>query len=141
LKLRWIYGDKNINWGELQNLYKIAPLGDKNMDDLKTTFTNSMFKCFAYFDDKIVGAGRALADGVDTSYICDVVVHPDFQGQYIGKEIMRKLMEFSKKHNKIILYSNIGKEEFYKKLGFAKMNTAMAVFKNQEQAKQKGFIK
>ena len=42
--------------------------------------------------------------------------------------------ELSKGHSKIILYSNPGKEEFYSKLGFDRMNTAMAIFKNKDQA-------
>ena len=38
-------------------------------------------------------------------------------------------MEASRDHKKIILYSVPGKEGFYKKLGFLKMLTAMAIFK------------
>ena len=93
-----------------------------------------MFKCFVYADKTLIGVGRALADGVDCSYICDVSIHPDYQGKGIGKDIVNKLIDFSKGHNKIILYSNPGKEEFYSKLGFDRMNTAMAIFKNKEQA-------
>ena len=82
MNLEWLYNCDNVNWNELSNLYKIAPLGDKKPNDLKTAFSNSMFKG----------------------------------------------------HNKIILYSNQDKEEFYSKLGFDKMNTAMAIFKNKKQA-------
>lgn len=138
--LHWIYETNNINWKELSNLYKIAPLGDKKAENLQTVFSNSMYKCFVYHSDNLVGVGRALADGVDCSYICDVAIHPDFQGQGIGKEIVLKLVALSKEHNKIILYANPGKEPFYSKLGFAKMNTAMAIFTNQEQAKKVGLL-
>jgi len=134
LDLEWIYNSDNINWNELSNLYKIAPLGDKKPNDLKIVFSNSMFKCFVYSDKTLIGVGRALADGLDCSYICDVSIHPDYQGKGIGKDIVNKLIELSKSHNKIILYANPGKEQFYSKLGFAKMNTAMAIFKNQNQA-------
>jgi ribosomal protein S18 acetylase RimI-like enzyme len=140
MKLEWICKIDNINWAELSKLYKIAPLGDKNAEDLKTVFTNSRYKCFVYDENKIVGVGRALADGVDASYICDIAIHPEYQGHGIGKAIVNKLVEFSKGHNKIILYANIGKEPFYAKLGFAKMNTAMAIFKNQEQALESGLV-
>ena len=139
-KLKWIYKIENIDWNELSNLYKIAPLGDKKAENLKTVFTHSMYKCFVYDDTKIVGVGRALADGVDVSYIADVAIHPEYQGEGIGKAIVSKLVELSKGHNKIILYANIGKEPFYAKLGFAKMNTAMAIFKNQEQALEVGLV-
>jgi GNAT superfamily N-acetyltransferase len=134
LNLKWIDQNDNVNWDELSNLYKIAPLGNKKPSDLKTVFSNSMFKCFVYSDKTLIGVGRALADGIDCSYICDVAIHPDYQSKGIGKDIVNKLIELSKGHNKIILYSNPGKEEFYSKLGFDRMNTAMAIFKNKEQA-------
>jgi ribosomal protein S18 acetylase RimI-like enzyme len=140
MKLKWIYEIEGIDWDALSHLYKIAPLGDKKPEDLKTVFTNSRYKCFVYDDNKIVGVGRALADGVDASYICDIAIHPEYQGHGIGKAIVKKLVEFSKGHNKIILYANPGKEPFYAKLGFAKMNTAMAIFKNQEQALEVGLV-
>lgn len=140
MKLKWIYEVDNVNWDELSHLYKIAPLGDKKAENLKTVFKNSRYRCFVYDDAKIVGVGRALADGVDVSYIADVAIHPKYQGQGIGKAIVSKLVEFSKEHNKIILYANVGKEAFYAKLGFAKMNTAMAIFKNQANAIELGLV-
>lgn len=140
MNLKWIYEIDNINWDELSHLYKIAPLGDKKAEDLKTVFTNSRYRCFVYDKEKIVGVGRALADGVDVSYIADVAIHPEYQGQGIGKAIVSNLVESSKEHNKIILYANIGKEPFYAKLGFDKMNTAMAIFKNQNQALESSLV-
>ncbi len=134
MNLEWSYNCDNVNWDELSNLYKIAPLGDKKPSNLKIAFSNSMFKCFVYSDKTLVGVGRALADGIDCSYICDVAIHPDAQGKGIGKSIVNKLIGLSKGHSKIILYSNPGKEKFYSKLGFDRMNTAMAIFKNKEQA-------
>ena len=125
------YDQSEIDWCELTELYRIAPLGEKNPEDLKLTFSNSMFKCFAYDGNKIVGVGRALADGRDCSYICDIAVHPEYQGIGLGKKIIQSLVDQSDGHKKIILYSNPGKEGFYKKLGFKKMNTAMAIFQNE----------
>ena len=134
MNLKWIYTSDDVNWDELSHLYQIAPLGNKKPNDLKTVFSNSMYKCFVYFDEILIGVGRALADGMDCSYICDVAMHPEYQGRGIGKDIVKKLIEFSQGHSKIILYANPGKEGFYAKLGFTKMKTAMAIFKNQEQA-------
>ena len=140
MNLKWIYEIDDVNWDELSYLYKIAPLGNKKAEDLKTVFTNSKYRCFVYDKEKIVGVGRALADGVDVSYIADIAVHPDYQGQGIGKAIVSKLVKSSKEHNKIILYANVGKEPFYAKLGFYKMNTAMAIFKNHKQALGVGLV-
>jgi len=140
MNLRWIENTENINWQELSNLYKIAPLGNKSPNNLKTVFTTSLYVFFVYKNNQLIGAGRALADGVDCSYLCDVAVHPDCQGEGIGKQIIKKLINASKGHQKIILYAVPGKEAFYENVGFAKMKTAMAIFKNQAQAQEWGLI-
>ena len=62
MNLEWIYNSDTVNWDELSNLYKIAPLGNKKPDDLKTVFSNSLFKCFVYSGKTLIGVGRALAD-------------------------------------------------------------------------------
>jgi GNAT superfamily N-acetyltransferase len=127
LEIKWTYNLKNINWEDLIELYRIAPLGIKDPEKLKTTFTNSLFKCFAY-------------DGADCSYICDIALHPEYQGLGFGKVIVQKLVELSRGHKKIILYSNPGKEEFYLKLGFKRVNTAMAIFDNESDMIENGTI-
>jgi len=51
-------------------------------------------------------------------------VHPDFQGQGIGREMMNRLIEFVKINapEDVDVYFNLcaskGKEQFYTKLGF-----------------------
>ena len=136
----WKYSDEAVDWNELSHLYRIAPLGEKSPSALQVSFTNSMFKCFVYVSGRLVAAGRALADGVDCSYICDVAVHPEVQGQGLGRQVVSKLVEFSKGHRKIILYAAVGKEPFYLKLGFKRMATAMAIFQNQARALEDGLV-
>ena len=140
MPLVWSHSIDGLDWNELSALYDAAPLGNKNPSGLKTAFSNSMFKCFVYEDGRLVGVGRALADGVDCSYICDVALLPSHQGLGLGKQIVAKLMELSSGHKKIILYSVPGKESFYKKLGFKRMSTAMAIFENQAGALERGYV-
>ena len=140
MTLEWRHSLEGIDWEELSRLYQAAPLGNKQPDGLKLVFSNSMFKCFAYDDSRLVGVGRAMADGLDCSYICDVAVHPSHQGTGLGKQIVSRLMDLSKGHRKIILYAVAGKEPFYAKFGFRRMKTAMAIFENQAQAAERGLI-
>ena len=95
---------------------------------------------FAREGGALVAAGRALADGADCSYICDVAVMPSHQGTGLGKEVVNRLVADSKEHKKIILYSVPGKEGFYKRLGFLRLLTAMAIFKDQEAAIRRGHL-
>jgi ribosomal protein S18 acetylase RimI-like enzyme len=141
--LEWKYSSEDMgvnDWDELSNLYRIAPLGDKKPADLQLVFSNSLFKCFAYDAGTLVAAGRAVADGKDCSYICDIAVAPDRQGLGLGKDMVAALVRLSQGHKKIILYAVAGKEPFYRKLGFKRMATAMAIFANQEQALKDGLL-
>lgn len=140
MKLNWHHSQETVDWNELSDLYRAAPLGEKRPEDLQKAFTNSIFKCFVFDQERLIGVGRALADGIDCSYICDVAVLPDYQGHGIGKDIVSKLVELSTGHKKIILYAYPGKEGFYKKLGFKRMSSAMAIFENQDQALEWGLV-
>ena len=130
----------DVDWDELEALYHAAPLGKKQAARLRIAFTNSMFRCFVYDDGKLVAAGRALADGADCSYICDIAVMPSHQGTGLGKQVVQRLVELSQGHKKILLYSVPGKEGFYRKFGFLRMKTAMAIFENQQQQLERGYL-
>src|SRR5690606_7435407 len=103
-------------------------------------FSNSLYRCFVYDDGRLVGAGRAVADGGDCSYICDVAVLPTHQGQGLGRQIVGRLVELSRGHKKIILYAVPGKEPFYERFGFRRMRTAMAIFEDQQAAIARGYL-
>ncbi|MDF2464946.1 MAG: N-acetylglutamate synthase [Ramlibacter sp.] len=140
MAVTWSDSIHGFDWNELQALYRAAPLGNKSAAGLETVFANSRFRVFAFEDGRLVGAGRALADGADCSYICDVAVLPTHQGTGLGKEIVSRLVALSRGHKKIILYSVPGKEAFYRKFGFRRMLTAMAIFENQAQALESGYV-
>ena len=50
-------------------------------------------------------------------------------------------MDLSRGHKKIILYANPGTEGFYAKLGFLRMNTAMAIWQDQARAVESGLLR
>lgn len=138
--LHWKIDLADVDWDALSHLYRIAPLGEKKPDDLRVSFGNSRYTCLVFDGSTLVGAGRALADGIDCSYICDVAVHPDYQGIGLGKALIERLRDSSAGHRKIILYANPGKEGFYARLGFRRMKTAMAIFANQARAVETGLV-
>lgn len=140
MTLEWNCDDEGVDWGELSALYRAAPLGDKPPKHLQTVFANSRFKCFVYDGTALVAAGRALADGADCSYICDIAVLPSHQGTGLGKQVVAHLVEASRGHKKIILYAVPGREPFYRKFGFLRMKTAMAIFENQQQQLERGYL-
>jgi ribosomal protein S18 acetylase RimI-like enzyme len=139
MAIHWTQSTDAVDWDEMSELYRIAPLGTKSSEWLKTAYSNSMFKFLAFDGDRIVAAGRAVADGVDCSYLCDIVVHPAYQGSGLGKELIQKLIGLSMGHRKIILYAVPGREPFYEKFGFRRMNTAMAIFSDPARAAADGY--
>lgn len=140
MTLEWKHAEAEVDWDELSALYRAAPLGDKKPLHLQKVFANSLFKCFVYEGARLVGVGRALADGADCSYICDIAVLPSHQGTGLGKQIVGHLVEQSRGHKKIILYAVPGKEPFYRKFGFLRMKTAMAIFENPQQQLERGYL-
>lgn len=140
MAITWSQSIDGIDWHELEALYRAAPLGNKDAAGLQVVYTNSRYRCFAFDAGRLVGAGRALADGMDCSYVCDVAVQPSHQGTGVGKEIVATLVRLSAGHRKIILYAVPGKEDFYRKFGFRPMLTAMAIFPNVQEAVARGYI-
>lgn len=73
---------------------------------------------------RAIGMIRVLSDGSYANFITDVMVIPEYQRQGIGKEMMRRTVEYMRgtlrPGETIVLYlmSAIGKEEFYKQFGF-----------------------
>ncbi len=129
-----------ISWQELARLFELAPLGKKREpEQLEIAFRNSMLKVFAFQGEKLIGAGRALSDGVWRAAIYDVAVFPEYQGRGIGSMIVRHLID-SAKVDVIMLYAAPGKSEFYERFGFRKMVTAMAIMPSEDEARKRGLI-
>jgi GNAT superfamily N-acetyltransferase len=136
----WVYGIDDLDFDELSALYRIAPLGEQPPDALATVFKNSRFVCLVYAGEVLVGAGRAVADGLDCAYIARVAVHPEHQGRGLGRTIIQRLIELCAGHKKIILYANPGSEAFYSSLGFLRMNAAMGIWREPERAIESGIL-
>lgn len=129
-----------ISWLELAVVFERAPLGKKRDPELlETAFRNSLLRVFAFDGSVLVGAGRALSDGVWRAAIYDVAVLPEYQGKGIGSKIIQHLVQTAQV-DVITLYSVPGKEKFYEQFGFRKMKTAMIITPNEAEARKRGLI-
>ncbi len=104
----------------------------------KEAFENSYTSIFVYYGGRLIGFGRAISDGVYQAAIYDVAIIPEFQKRGIGTTIINNIVSNLPSCN-FILYTMPGKEDFYRKLGFRKMKTGMAIFMNAENMKLRGF--
>jgi N-acetylglutamate synthase-like GNAT family acetyltransferase len=88
--------------------------------ELEEAIRNSWYLVAAYSENKLVGFGRIISDGIHHALIVDVIVHPEYQGKGIGKEIMNRLIAKCNEHKirDVQLFSAKDKSTFYERLGF-----------------------
>lgn len=130
---------RGVNWEILAEVYRRAPLGTPDPERLRRSYTNSDVCCFAFRRGELVGAGRAISDGEAFATVCELVVAPDFQRQGIGSAILRSILA-QLAVPKVILACVHGQEEFYRKEGFLKHKSVMALYENSEWFVANGYL-
>ncbi len=130
---------QGVDWQRVSDLLKTVGMASFEPSLHQRAFANSQVVVFVHEGPELIGFGRALTDGVYQAALYDVVVHPDFQGRGMGRLIVETLLEGLPQRN-VILYAAVGKESFYEKLGFHKMTTAMARFRDPDRMRRMGFI-
>lgn len=129
----------NISWERVACILKEVGMSFTTPDIHRISFEASYAVIFVFDGDKLIGLGRILSDGVRQSAIYDIAIVPAYQGRGIGQEIVKRLLDKTPACN-CILYASPGKEGFYKRLGFKKMKTGMALFSNPQRMVDEGFI-
>ncbi len=111
-KFNYLYD--SVGWGHYENNISAKAL------------SNTLYSVSIYDDDKIIGFGRIIGDGICFLYIHDVMVVPEYQSKKIGTMIMNNLLdkinEIRKENPSLRVYlgASKGKEGFYEKFGFVK---------------------
>jgi ribosomal protein S18 acetylase RimI-like enzyme len=132
------YDIVDIDWMLVSDILKIAGLSSPEPKICEKAFQRSQVTVFAFDDSKMIGCARAISDGVRQAAIYDVALLPEYQGKGIGRILLESIMEKLPGCN-FILYSNLGKEVFYEKMGYRRLKTGMAKFVNADNMKKRGF--
>ena len=138
--LAWSDSLQDLDWNELSALYRVAPLGDKKPQALETAFGNSMFRCLVRDEQgRLVGAGRAVADGVDCSYLCDVAVHPSQQGRGLGRQVLEYLEKKAREGGarRIVLQARDKAVDFYSRNGYSTEEKTFVLFDDIQHYRMK----
>ena len=116
---------ENINdVKEFNYLFDKVGWGHHEKHISKKALENTLYSVSIYDEEKIIGFGRLIGDGICYVYVHDIIVIPEYQNQKIGTKIMNKLLEKINKireenpYVRVYLGASKGKEEFYKKFGF-----------------------
>lgn len=93
-----------------------------SVNELEQMCKQSWYAIYVFDDQKLVGMGRVISDGVITGIICGVCVLPEYQSKGIGKEIVEQLIRHCEQKRVIpqlmcvedlkYYYESIGFEEF-----------------------------
>ena len=94
--------------------------GQYTYEQLYKAICNRWFSTSIYDEGNLIGYGRIISDGIYQTFICDVMVHPDYQRKGVGTMVMDALLEQCQKENIkwVQLFCAKGKQPFYQKLGF-----------------------
>ncbi|MGC8658327.1 MAG: GNAT family N-acetyltransferase [Desulfomonilaceae bacterium] len=132
------YQCAGVDWKTVSETLKEVGMGYYDPFVHKKAFENSQVCVFVYVENRLIGFGRAISDYAYQAAIYDVAIMPEFQRMGIGTTVLKAII--SRLPNcHFILYAFPGKENFYKKLGFRKMKTGMAMFTNVESMRERGF--
>ena len=114
-----------IEWPALIELFKLADLAGREGDKLRRAFEKSALVVFAFDDNLLVGAARALTDFEYHASIYDVVVHPNYQRRGIGSLMMETLLS-SLQVWRVLLVADAAAAPFYARLGFEPYGDVLA---------------
>ena len=112
---------------EIVNLYKAGNWWKEDYDSSSIKFLIKGSHKFAVVinkdENKAIGMGRLISDGVSDAYIQDLIILDDYRGLGLGKKLVNYLVNYCKKNkiNWIGLISEPDQDGFYSKLGFSIM--------------------
>jgi ribosomal protein S18 acetylase RimI-like enzyme len=111
--------------GDIATLYRRAPLLRRtdNLERLWEAFERSQLVLSLWDGDRIVGLARVLTDGDQVSYLCDLAVEPDVQGEGVGKRLIDEVLARCAGTDLILRDSNLS-TGFYEHLGFEPVENA-----------------
>ena len=109
---------------QLEDLCAAVGWSRRPLDKVEQAIINSFCYVCAWHlvNDRrqLIGFARAVSDGVFQATLLDIVTHPNFQGQGIGKKIVQSLVKLlhQRKIKDITLFASPHIVDFYHKLGF-----------------------
>ena len=124
------YSDsKEICKDQLQDLFKsVAWKSSDYPNELFQAMKNSHSVITAWNQDELIGLVNALSDGVMTVYFHYMLVHPNYQNQGIGQQMLDLILSRYEGYKNKLLIAYENAESFYRKAGFKPEDGTVAMF-------------
>lgn len=87
------------------------------LEKFNVPFLNSTIVISAWENERLIGAVRVLSDKVIRSVIYDLVVDPEYQSRGIGKELVKRCMEYFP-NSEWLVQTEKHISGYYQKIGF-----------------------
>ena len=129
---------KDLDAEKLVQLYACAPWASaRTVDGTRQMLESTDIAISAWDGDRLVGFGRVLTDYVYRASIWDVIVHPDYQGQDIGTQIMDRILHHPDlKQVELFWLCTRDKQAFYEKMGFSSKEQTGMVWARAQHSRQ-----
>lgn len=111
---------------EIYDDFTIPPL-TQTLEEIKKDFESQIF-LKAVTDGRIIGSVRAFVKE-GTCYVGRLIVHPDFQNEGIGTQLMDRIEEVFKGAQRFEIFTGHKSERnlyLYEKIGYKRFKTLMA---------------
>lgn len=97
---------------------------------LKSALSNSHKTYVFSQENRILGLVRTISDGFTICYIQDLLVHSDYQGRGIGRELIKHILLSNENIRQIVLMTDAKEElkNFYSKAGFREIKDDLSAF-------------
>lgn len=122
---------KEIKQTDIKSLYSSVKWTNytNNLAKLENAINHSLSVITAWDGEKLVGLIRAVGDGETILYIQDILVHPDFQNQQIGTNLMNQMLhKYTDIRQKVLLTEEAPDvRHFYQKFGFSSCDQGQVV--------------
>jgi len=126
----------NVDWQHILHLFQKINWKHRIAEEIETAFRLSTTTIFIYDEEVIIAFGRVIGDGRYYAMLADIVVDPDYQGQGLGKYLVKTLNDQLVNYHFVNLSAAPGADDFYKSMGWKKQTTAFIWPQGPKQLRQ-----
>lgn len=125
-----IYKDTHeFSQEQLQELFLSVDWSSGHFPDKLEKAMKGFSTVFSAWDgDKLIGMICAMDDGIMNSYVHYLLIRPEYQGQKIGRELVRLVKEKYADYLRIVVIAYDKELSFYENCGFKKSEVSTPMF-------------
>ncbi|WP_247215870.1 GNAT family N-acetyltransferase [Synechococcus sp. C9] len=124
-----------VDVSQVQHLLAIGAFwaSQRTLSDLETAIQHSEPVVTAWDGERLIGFARATSDRVYRAVLWDVVIHPEYRGQGLGRTLVTTLLAHPSINQVERVYLMTSSQQgFYERLGFTEnLTTTMVLFNRQ----------